>query len=256
MSPENIDDKGQGLAYPDSVVAYFKGMMGQPEGGFPENLQKMVLKEEPFIQCRPGELLEPQNFEADAAYLKEEYGIEPTMRHLISYALYPKVFEDYLKFYNEYGDLSHMGSDIFFHGLYEGETCEVEVENHILQIKLLEVGKLDDDLNRTIVFEVNGNRREIKVHDKAGELKQGARSRVQMADAKNPMEIGSSIPGTVTKILVNEGDEVKENQEILIIEAMKMETVITAAVDGVVEAIHINEEQQVESGQLLMVIGE
>lgn len=256
LTPENIEEKAQSMAFPDSVVAYFKGMMGQPEGGFPEYLQRIVLKDEPFIQCRPGELLEPQDFETDAKHLKETYDIEPTQRHLISYALYPKVFEDYLDFYNEYGDLSHMGSDIYFHGLYEGETCEVEVENHILQIKLLDVGKLDEDLNRTVVFEVNGSRREIKIHDKAGEVKQGKRNTVQIADPKNKMEIGSSIPGLVTKILVNEGDTVKENQEVVIIEAMKMETVITASTAGVVEAIHINEAQQVENGQLLMVLGD
>lgn len=43
LTPENILEKGEALTFPDSVVSYFKGMMGQPEGGFPPELQKLVL---------------------------------------------------------------------------------------------------------------------------------------------------------------------------------------------------------------------
>lgn len=254
LTPDNIYDKGQNLSYPDSVVDYFKGMMGQPEGGFPERLQKLVLKDEPFITCRPGELLPPVDFDSVRKNLKDKFAIEPTQQDLIGWALYPKVVEDYFRFRKDYGDLSHMGSDIFFHGLSEGETCEVEVNNHILVIKLLEIGKLDDESNRKVVYEVNGNRREIKIHDIAGEKKAVRGKAVQLADVNNLCEVGASIPGTVTKIIVNEGDNVKEGQELAIVEAMKMETMVTAKVNGVIEAIHINEGQRVESGELLMVV--
>lgn len=230
-------------------------MMGQPEGGFPEKLQKLVLKDEPFITCRPGELLPPVDFDKARTQLKEKYGFEPSLQDLVGWALYPKVVEDYFRFRKDYGDLSHMGSDVFFHGLAEGETCEVKVENHTLVIKLLEVGKLDDESNRKVVFEVNGNRREIKIHDVAGEKKAIRANAVQMADAGNPREVGASIPGTVTKILVNEGDTVTEGQELAVVEAMKMETVMTAKTAGVVEAIHVNEGQRVETGELLVVVG-
>lgn len=255
LTPENIYEKGKNLAYPDSVVDYFKGMMGQPEGGFPEKLQKLVLKDEPFITCRPGELLPPVDFDKARVQLKEKFGFEPSLQDLVGWALYPKVVEDYFRFRKDYGDLSHMGSDVFFHGLAEGETCEVKVENHTLVIKLLEVGKLDDESNRKVVFEVNGNRREIKIHDVAGEKKAIRANAVQMADAGNPREVGASIPGTVTKILVNEGDTVTEGQELAVVEAMKMETVMTAKTAGVVEAIHVNEGQRVETGELLVVVG-
>lgn len=252
LTPENILEKGKNLAFPDSSVAYFKGMMGQPEGGFPEELQKIVLKGEMAITCRPGELLPPEDFNSISEHLKSKFHINATKKDVISHALYPDVFEDYLKYIKENGDLSRMGSDIFFHGLKEGETCEVQVgEGKILIIKLLQVNKLDADGSRTIVFEINGNRREIKIQDKSAQNSLKADT-LEIADPDNPLEIGSSIPGTVLKILVKPGDKVKENDSLIVIEAMKMETNITASSNGTVDSILINEGQQVKSGELLI----
>jgi pyruvate carboxylase len=252
LTPENIYDKAENMSFPDSVVSYFQGMMGQPMGGFPEKLQKLVLKGEEPITCRPGELLEPEDFKEIENILKENYRIEPTKKDILSYALYPKVFEDYLKYIEEYGDFSRMGSDIFFYGLKEGETCEVEIaEGKILVIKFLEMGRLDEEGNRTLYFEVNDSRRAIKVHDKGSTISKEI-SYTQMADPKNNLEIGASIPGTVTKILVKPGDTVEEKQIVAIIEAMKMETQITSSSSGAVKSIAVKEGQNVKSGELLI----
>ena len=252
LTPENIYEKGKDMAYPDSVVDYFKGLIGQPMGGFPEKLQKLVLKDEPPITCRPGELLPPEDFVKIEAYLKEKYQYNPSGQDLVAYALYPKVFEDYLKYVKEHGDFSRMGSDVFFHGLYVGETCEVEIaEGKVLMIKLVEIGNTDPQGNKTLVFEVNGNRREIKVFDKASNVKADASS-ITMADPADPSEIGASIPGTVINILVKTGDFVQEGQSLLIVEAMKMETNITSPVSGIVESIMVKQGQQVKSGELLL----
>ncbi len=254
LTPENILEKGKDMAFPDSVVAYFEGMMGQPVGGFPENLQKIVLKGKKPITCRPGELLEPVDFEHIRTILTDKYGIKPTMKSLISYALYPKVLEDYLKYVNEYGDLSNMESSIFFDGLDEGETCEIEVEEgKVFIIKLLQVGQIDHEGKRQIAFEVNGNRREISIIDKSYRAKETKGfSFKAMADPDNQKEIGASIPGTIVKILVKEGDKVKEGDSLIVIEAMKMETNIVAPIEGTVESILVTEEQQVQSGELLI----
>lgn len=255
LTAKNICDKGRDLAFPDSVVDYFKGMMGQPEGGFPEQLQKIVLKGAQPITCRPGELLPPEDFEKDEKYLKEKYGPEAASRkQAVSYAMYPKVYEDYLKFKAEYGDLSRMGSDIFFHGLYEGETCEIEIaDGKILITKLLNVGMLDNEGYRTVTFEVNGFRREIKIKDKIAHTSAvNGQSYTQMADPENKMELGASIPGKVSKILVKEGDVVKEGQSLVVIEAMKMETNITASLSGKVDVIAVKEGQQIKTGELLV----
>ncbi|MCY6370034.1 pyruvate carboxylase [Clostridium ganghwense] len=252
LTPENILEKGKDMAFPDSVVSYFKGMMGQPEGGFPKNLQKIVLKGEEPITCRAGELLPSEDFDAVAKHLKDKFDIEPTKQDIISYTLYPDVFEAYLKYIKENGDLSRMGSDIYFHGLREGETCEIEIAaGKTLIIKLLQITNLDNEGHRTLVFEVNGNRREIKIKDKKATASINVDS-LQMADTDNPLEIGSSIPGTVLKVLVQPGDEVKENDSLIIIEAMKMETNITAASDGMVDSVIVKEGQQVQSGELLI----
>src|SRR5699024_5532582 len=98
LTPENIYEKGKDMSFPDSVVSYFKGMMGQPMGGFPEKLQKLVLKGEECLTCRPGELLEPEDFDAIEQHLIDKFKIEPTKKDLLAYALYPKVFEEYVEY--------------------------------------------------------------------------------------------------------------------------------------------------------------
>ena len=254
LTPENICEKAKNMAFPDSVVSYFKGMMGQPEGGFPKELQKIVLKGEEPITVRPGELLPDEDFDKIKEHLISTFNIEPTNQDLLSYALYPDVYEEYLKFVEAHGDVSHIGSDIFFHGLVEGETSEIEVsEGNILIVRLIDIGKLDNEGYRNLVFEVNGNRREIKIKDNSNRGSDlSTEAMTMMADKDNKFEVGAGIPGSILKVLVKEGDEVKEGQSLVIIEAMKMETNITAAVNGVVESIYAKEGQQVKSGELLI----
>ncbi|AWK50183.1 pyruvate carboxylase [Clostridium beijerinckii] len=257
LTPENINEKAKNMAFPDSIVSYFKGMMGQPEGGFPKELQKIVLKGEEAITVRPGELLPPEDFDKIEAYLKEEYKFNPCKKDVLSYALYPDVFEAFIKSVLEYGDVSRMGSDVFFHGLAEGETSEIEVaEGKTMIIQLIEIGKLDAEGNRTLDFEINGNRREIKIKDKTERIlgNSNENSSTKMADPEDKLEIGASIPGTIIKVLVKEGDEVKEGESLLVIEAMKMETNIVASSAGIIESVLKEEGQQVKTGELLIKI--
>ena len=252
LTPENIYDKAVNMAFPDSVVAYFKGMMGQPMDGFPEKLQDLVLKGEEPITCRPGELLPDEDFNKIEEYLKDKYDIAQNKKDALSYALYPDVFEDYLNYTKEFGDLSRLGSDVYFHGLAEGETCEAEVANgKTYMIKLAGIGKIDAEGNKTLYFEVDGNRREIKIKDKDSNNAKEIFS-TKMADSSNPLEVGAPIPGTILKVLVSEGEEVSENQPLMIVEAMKMETRVSASASGTVESINVSEGQQVKAGELLI----
>lgn len=250
LTPENIYEKAAGIDFPDSVVSYFEGMMGQPEGGFPEKLQKLVLKDKPAITQRPGELLPPEDFDAIRKHLQDDLELEGTLRQALSYALYPKVFEDFVKSIKKDGNFRHMGSDIFFHGLSEGETCEVKFEEgHIMMVKLQEVKAVDSEGNREAIFEVNGNRRIIKIKDTS--ITVNAHNAVLYADSDDPMEIGANIPGNIIKILVKEGETISENQPIAVIEAMKMETNILALSAGIVERIYVSEGQQVKAGEMI-----
>ena len=250
LTPENIVEKGASIDFPDSTVSYFEGMMGQPEGGFPEDIQKVVLKGKEPITCRPGELLESEDFEAIRKKLQDELDLEGTDREVISYALYPKVFGDYVKSIRKDGNFRYMGSDIFFHSLEEGETCEVKLgEGKILIVRLQEVRPVDNEGMREAIFEVNGNRRIIKIKDKTVTV--NSSNSVLYANEDNPMEIGANIPGNIIKVLVKEGEAVEANQPIAVIEAMKMETNILAAAAGTVERIYVSEGQQVKAGEMV-----
>ena len=252
LTPENILDKGKNLDYPDSVMTYFRGMMGQPYGGFPKDLQKMILKGEKPITKRPGQLLPDEDFDAIKKHL-EEKGIEPREEDLISSALYPKVFGDYLDYIKENGEVTHIGSDVFFHGLMEGESTEISIEEgKTLIVTLIEVGKLLENGTRNLTFEINGSRRTINIKDetvKSGEISNDEKI---YADPKNEREIGSSIPGKIVKVLVSEGEKVKKGDKLFIAEAMKMETNIVANIDGKVKDIFVREGDMVESGELLL----
>ena len=254
LTKANLNEKGRNLAYPDSVVSYFKGMMGQPVGGFPADLQEIVLKGEKPVTGRPGEVLPDEDFKEIAKKLADDLHQDANIRNVLSYALYPKVYKDYLKNVHEYGDLSNLESHVFFYGLKEGETCEIELEEgKIMILKLIEIQKIDAEGYRTIVFEVNGNRREMKTFDAV----YGEKNRLDpivLADPDNIKEIGASIPGIVAKILVKEGDIVTEKQSIAVVEAMKMETNILAPVAGKIDKVHVREGQQIKAGQLLIEI--
>ncbi|MEQ8199912.1 MAG: pyruvate carboxylase [Syntrophomonadaceae bacterium] len=254
LTPENILEKGKNLSFPDSSISYFEGMMGQPFGGFPQELQNLVLKDRKPITARPGELLEPVDFIAIEKHLKENFDIEATMQDILSYALYPKVFEEYLQFRREYGDLSRMNSPVFFDGINEGEICEVEMEEgKTFIIKLVAIGKINKEGERKLYFEVNGNPRELTVLDKQFQKKFEVEiGTTLMADPNDKKQIGASIPGTVTKILVKPGDAVQPGQSLIVIEAMKMETQVTATVAGTVSSIVVSQDQQVKNGELLL----
>ncbi len=255
LTPENIVEKGKSLSFPDSVVSYYKGMMGQPAWGFqPEGLQDVVLKGEEPITCRPGELLPAVDFDAMRAEMTEFMPeSEIDMRNIISYCFYPKVYKDYRKNRQEYGLLMRMGSHVFFNGMAMGETNHIDIEDgKTLVIKYLGLGDVNDEGERTVNFELNGMRREVQVPDKNAEVKGRV---VVLADPEDKSQIGSSIPGMVSKVNVKPGDTVEENQVVAIIEAMKMETSVVARMAGTVDQVLIEEGSNVKAGELIMTIG-
>ena len=253
LTPENIVERGEALAFPDSVVSYFKGYMGQPAFGFPEDLQKVVLKGEKPIEGRPGDLLDPIDFDTVRAHLQEVKKIGPvTERDVVSWVMFPKVVEDYYNHYEEYGYITRLGSHVFFHGLAVGETNKVNIEDgKTLVIKYLGLGDVDKEGMRTVHFELNGQLREVKVPDaKASETV----VQVPMADPNDKSQIGASIPGAVSKVNVKPGDTVEENQVVAVVEAMKMETSVTARMAGVIDEVLVKANDTVKAGQLLITI--
>ncbi|MBF1044864.1 MAG: pyruvate carboxylase [Peptostreptococcus sp.] len=251
LTEENILEEGKNLSFPDSLVDYCKGMIGQPAGGVPKGLQEVVLKGEPAITARPGSLLPPEDFDAIREHIKNDLGVEnPTQRQALSYALYPKVFDDYVNHVKDFNDVSELESDVFFYGLNIGQECEVEIEEgKNLTIKLVDIGEPKEDGMRTLTFELNGMLRDVDIKDNnyTGLIKS-----VEKADMNDPYQIGASIPGKVVKLLVKKGDEVEVNQPLIVIEAMKMETNIVAKSAGVINDIKVAVNDMVVDKQLLI----
>ena len=255
LTKENILTAGAGLSYPDSVVSYFQGMMGQPYGGFPKELQKIVLKDIEPLTDRPGKSLPPVDFESIKKHLVEKYNYgdkseEVMNQKAISYALYPKVYEDYCEHFQMYNDVTRLESHVYFYGLRKGEETYLNIgEGKQLLIKYLEEGEPDENGVRTLTFQVNGMLRTVKIQDKNLEIKA---DRKLKADKTNPQHLGSSIPGTVGKVLVKEGDAVTENMPLLTVEAMKMETTVVSKITGTVDKIYVQQGDTVSQDDLLI----
>lgn len=256
LTPENIVEKGVDFDFPDSVVSYFEGMIGQPEGGFPEDLQKVVLKGREPITCRPGELLEDDDYEEFKRHIVEDLGLEGTDQQQLSYAMYSKVFDDYVKDLKKKGNFRNMGSDVYFHGIALGQTAEITLtEGKTMVITLEDVSAPNAEGMRDLTFTINGNRRVISVKDKqALTTSVMAGSAIQFASEDDPDEIGANIPGTIVKVIAKAGDEVKKGEPIAVIEAMKMETNVLALRDGVIEKMYVKEADSVKSGQLIATL--
>lgn len=255
LTKDNILTAGQGLSYPDSVVSYFQGMMGQPYGGFPKELQKIVLKDIEPLTDRPGKSLEPADFEAIKKHLAEKYDFEDKTDEemdmkAISYALYPKVYEAYCDHMEMYNDVTRLESHVYFYGLRKAEETNLKIgEGKELLIKYLEASEPDKDGVRTLLFQVNGALRNVKVQDKNLEIKS---DRKLKADKSNPQHLGSSIPGTVGKVLVKEGDAVTVNMPLMTVEAMKMETTVVSKITGTVDKIYVQAGDSVHQDDLLI----
>lgn len=251
LNKQNILEDGRDLSYPDSVVDYFKGMIGQPDGGFPKELQLIVLKGQEPITKRAGELLSAVDFDQISKHVAE---MLPTQvindRNVISYALYPKVYDDYCDHIQNYNDVSRLESHVYFYGLRKGEETTLKIgEGKHLLIKYVDMTEPNEEGMRTLTFEINGAMRHVKVMDNNLEVKS---DRKLKADKNNPAHLGSSIPGTVGKIYVKEGDKVAKNTLLMTVEAMKMETTVVAKADGIVDKIYAKEGERVGQGELLI----
>ena len=252
LEPEDVFTKGADLAFPQGVVDFFKGMIGQPVGGFPPELQKIILKGEQPLTCRPGELLEPVDFAAKQDELQAKLGHKVSERDVLSAVLYPGVFEEYDRFRQEYSDTSFLPTPVFFYGLDVGDEVSIDIEaGKTLIIKLNAVGRVHEDGTRNIYFELNGEPRVVKVKDLSAETDVVSHEK---ADPANVKHVGAPMPGKIFKIMAVVGEKVSAGETLLTTEAMKMETNVKAKVDGVVAEIRFGEADQVDQGDLLVIL--
>ncbi|MFC0234593.1 pyruvate carboxylase [Vagococcus entomophilus] len=252
LTEEDIYAKGETIDFPDSVVSFFQGDLGQPTGGFPKKLQQIILKKREAITVRPGSLAKPVDFQAVRGALAEKIGYEPNQEEVLSYLMYPQVFLDYCKVYNDFGDVTLLDTPTFFYGMRLNENIEVQIEKgKILIIRLDEIGEPDLEGNRVLFFTLNGQRREVVVRDR--HIKTTVKTR-QKAEPTNKKHIGATMSGSVLEVLVQKGQTVQKGEAILITEAMKMETTIQAPFDATIKHIHVANGEAIQSGDLLIEI--
>jgi pyruvate carboxylase len=252
LEPEDVFARGEELTFPQGVVDFFKGMIGQPVGGFPERLQAIILKGEKPLTCRPGELLEPVDFAARKTELESKLSHTVSEQDVLSAVLYPGVYEEFDRFRQEYSDTSFLPTPVFFYGLDVGDEVSIDIEaGKTLIIKLNAIGRVHEDGTRNIYFELNGEPRVVTVKDLAAESDEVSHEK---ADPANSKHVGAPMPGKIFKLMVTVGEKVSAGDTLLTTEAMKMETNVKAKVDGVVAEVRFAEGAQVEQADLLVVL--
>jgi len=250
LTVEDVLNNSKNLSFPESVISLFKGDLGQPYGGFPAEVQKAVLKGEVAYTDRPNEHLEPIDFDKEFAEFQQRLGEERTILDFLSYKLYPKVYEDYYNHMKVYGDMSSLPTPAFFYGLQYGEEILVNIsEGKVIMIKLLFISEPDDEGFRNVTFELNGQSRRVSVKDKNFQVKV---EQHRKAEKDSETEIGAPLQGRLSGIMVKAGQEVEEGTPLFVIEAMKMESTISAPHAGVIKKIYLESGVMVEQDDLVV----
>ncbi len=248
LSEQDVMTQGHTLAFPDSVIDLFKGNLGQIEGGFPKQLSQLILKgDKPFTK-RPNEYLDAVDFDSEFTIFKEQFSSDQSFLNFLSYKMYPAVFENFHKHTLNYGKVKNIPTSAFFYGLKQNEEVQVKLgQGKLMIIRLIYQSKPDESGLCTVTFDLNGQTRSVQVRD------QSARATVKInAKATEENHIGSPLLGKLSAILVKPGQQIKQNDPLFVIEAMKMESTITAKSSGTIQEICINEGELVEQGDLII----
>ncbi|KUJ22301.1 pyruvate carboxylase-like protein [Mollisia scopiformis] len=252
LSFDDVQKRASELDFPGSVLDFFEGLMGQPYGGFPEPLRTNALRGRRKLDKRPGLVLEPLDLAQIKRDIYKKYG-SVTECDVASYAMYPKVFEDYRKFIQKYGDLSVLPTRYFLSRPEIGEEFHVELEKgKVLILKLLAVGPLSDTTGqREVFYEMNGEVRQVTVDDIKAAVENTSRPK---ADPGDSSQVGAPMAGVVVELRVKEGGEVKKGDPLAVLSAMKMEMVISAPHAGKVGNVQIKEGDSVAGSDLICKI--
>ncbi|MEM7465014.1 MAG: biotin/lipoyl-containing protein, partial [Pseudomonadota bacterium] len=248
----DVMDGSKEIAFPESVVSMMRGDLGQPEGGWPSDIQDRVLKGDPAYTERPGALLDDIDLNAARIEAEETVGEKLSDKEFASYLMYPKVFADYALVRADYGPTAVLPTPVYFYGLEPGNEIHVDLEKgKTLVIRCLAVGETDDKGMVTVYFELNGQPRRTKVPDRAHGASGGAAKR--KAEPGDDNHVGAPMPGVVSTVAIEAGQIVSAGDVLFSIEAMKMETAIHAERDGSIVEILVKTGDQIDAKDLLAV---
>ncbi|APG65137.1 pyruvate carboxylase [Tenacibaculum todarodis] len=254
LTVQDVLERGDTISFPQSVVSFFKGDLGQPVGGFPKDLQKLILKDEAPYTDRPNAHIEPLDIDAEYADFKKIFENDLSRKidftDFLSYKLYPKVFTDAYNKHLKYDSLINLPTKNFFYGMERGEEIIVELDKgKTLLITLDSIGRANEDGIVKVYFKVNGQVRTVQIKDESIKINKVEHVKAEKANEK---EIGAPLQGMLSTILVKKGEKVSKNQPLFIIEAMKMETTITATEDATIKQLVLKAGVMVNSEDLVI----
>ncbi len=250
VKPSDLTNLPPETGFPESVIDLMSGNLGQPTGGWPKDIQKVILGGRKPLRGRPGASAPKIDLAKESVKIKKKYGNKTTDDDLFSSLMYPKVYDDFRDFRNKYGDVSVLPTTAYFHGLKPGEEISIDIEEgKTLFIKLLHVGEPDEKGVRPLTFELNGKARTTLVKDQS--IKGDAKAR-EKADPANDMHIAAPIPAMISSIATSVGKNVAKGDKVAVLEAMKMQTTLYASSKGVVDEILVGVGDSVESKDLVV----
>lgn len=249
VKPEDLINLPEETGFPQSVIDLLSGNLGQPKGGWPKAVQKVILGKQKPMKGRPGASALKMDLKKEKVSLVKQFGKHCTDDDLFCSVMYPQVFKDFQDFKKKYGDVSVLPTLAYFHGLEPGEEISITIEEgKTLFIKLLHVGEPDEKGIRSLTFELNGKARTTLVQDKS--VKGDAKAK-EKADPSNDKHVGAPIPAIISSIATSVGKSVSKGDKIAVLEAMKMQTTIYASTDGTVDEILVQVGDSVESKDLI-----
>ncbi|GAB2752096.1 pyruvate carboxylase [Sinomonas soli] len=241
--PEEFRQNPQKFDIPESVIGFLSGELGDPPGGWPEPFRTKAL------QGRTVKVREEKLSAEDSAALQ---GDSATRRATLNRLLFPGPTKDYLANREAYGNLSVLDTRDYLYGLQRGHEHIIELEKGVRLIAQLEaISEPDEKGMRTVIATLNGQSRPVVVRDRSV---QSNVKQAEKADATNPGHIAAPFAGAVT-VTAKEGDLVQAGDSVATIEAMKMEAAITSPVAGKVARVVVSGVEQVQGGDLLLVVG-
>src|SRR5215212_5337536 len=240
--PDDFAENPQKYDIPDSVIGFLNGELGDPPGGWPEPFRTKAL------QGRTVPVRDIEISPEDSDDLDDKGQVrQSTLNRL----LFPGPTKEFLANRATYGDVGRLNTLDFLYGLQPGQEHVAKIGRGVsLILGLSAIGNADERGMRTVMCTINGQLRPIRVRDKS--IKVDVKT-AERADPNNPGQVAAPFAGVVT-ITVSEGDQVQAGATVATIEAMKMEAAITAPVSGVVKRLALADVQQVEGGDLVLVI--
>ncbi|MCT9871705.1 pyruvate carboxylase [Paenarthrobacter aurescens] len=241
--PADFNENPQNYDIPDSVIGFLSGELGDPPGGWPEPFRTKAL------QGRSVKVRDVEISAEDSSALKAD---SKTRQHTLNRLLFAGPTKDYLKSVDTYGNISVLDTRDYLYGFQQGSEHVIELEKGVRLIAQLEaVSEADEKGMRTVMCTLNGQSRPVVVRDRSVVSNVKA---AEKADTAQPGQVAAPFAGAVT-VTVKAGDVVNAGDTVATIEAMKMEASITTPVAGTVSRLAISSVEQVQGGDLLLVIG-